>query len=121
MSKDKKAPQFEIINYPALRVDMDTPSDPRAIGEALWPAKYNIDQLNRIKSQLSQTSTRAWSSLYQQSPIRRGGLFTAGMFEFVDLPTHFDYTFTTADTAYTEKEESDFTVFQLGSDHQRPR
>jgi predicted phage terminase large subunit-like protein len=109
MKKDPAATQFEIINYPAIRVDMDTPSDPREIGEALWPGKYNLEQLGRIKA---TAGPRAWSSLYQQTPVPDGGgSFKDSMFEYCEMPTAFDWTFVTADTAYEDGQENDFTVF----------
>lgn len=109
MQKDPNAVQWDIVNYPAIRVDMDTPSDPRQIGEPLWPKKYGIQQLNQIKASIRP---RAWSSLYQQNPVPDGGgLFKEEMFKFVDLPNQFDWTFITADTSYKEKQENDFTVF----------
>lgn len=109
MKKDPGAVQWEIVNYPAVRVDMETKSDPRALGEALWPAKYNLTQLDQIKA---SAGPRAWSSLYQQSPVPDGGgLFNDLMFEFRGLPAHFDWSFITADTSYKEKQENDFTVF----------
>lgn len=106
MKKDPSAVQWEIINYPAIRVDMDTESDPRKIGEALWPAKYDLDALNKIKS---SAGPRAWSSLYQQDPVPDGGgQFKDEMFRFGQIPQEFDYAFCTADTAYKEKAENDF-------------
>jgi predicted phage terminase large subunit-like protein len=109
MNKNKQSIQWEILNYPAIRVDMDDQTDQRQMGDPLWPEKYNIDQLNEIKASIGP---RAWSSLYQQSPVPDGGgLFNENMFRFGQLPGEYSYMFTTADTAYTEKEESDFTVF----------
>lgn len=109
MKKDPNAVQWEIVDFPAIRVDMDNPDDPRQIGEALWPEKYSVEQLNQIKS---SAGPRAWSSLYQQNPVPDGGgLFNDKMFEFVDLPSQFDWSFIMADTAYSEKQEADFTVF----------
>lgn len=109
MKKDASAVQWEIINYPAVRVDMDTPSDPRQIGDPLWPQKYNSEQLNEIKASIGD---RAWSSLYQQNPVPDGGgLFKEEMFFYADLPGGYDYRFITADTAYREKQENDFTCF----------
>ena len=109
MNKDKSAVQWDILNYPAIRSDLDDVTDKRKIGEALWPEKYNLDQLNQIKA---STGPRAWSSLYQQNPTPDGGgLFNESMFKFVDLPNSFDWSFVTADTAYKEKQENDFTVF----------
>ena len=109
MRKDPDAVQWDILCYPAIRVDMDTASDPRPIGEPLWPKKYSVDQLMEIKA---SGGTRAWSSLYQQDPHPDGGgLFNGDMFDFVDLPSEFDYKFIMADTAYSDKKENDYTVF----------
>ena len=109
MQKDATAVQWDIVNYPAIRVDMDNPYDQRKIGEALWPEKYDLEQLAQIKASIG---SRGWSSLYQQSPTPDGGgLFNSEMFAFVDIPNEFDWTFITSDTAYKEKEENDFTVF----------
>lgn len=109
MHKEPSAVQWEILNYPAIRVDLDTDSDPRQIGEALWSEKYNLVQLSEIRA---SAGPRVWSSLYQQSPVPDGGgLFKDSMFEFADLPGGYDWTFITADTSYKEKQENDFTVF----------
>lgn len=111
MHKDANAVQWEVIHYPAVRVDTNTPSDPREIGAPLWPNKYNMEQLCEIKATIG---ARAWSSLYQQDPVPDGGgLFSDSMFEFVNIePSQgFDWAFITADTSYKEKHENDFTVF----------
>ena len=108
MKKDSNAIQWEILSLPAIREDMDDPNDPRQIGEALWPEKYDIDRLNRIKASIGD---RAWGSLYQQNPRPAGGtIFKPEMFSFCEVPEELDYSFATVDTAYTEKQESDFTV-----------
>lgn len=107
--KDPNAVKWEVLCYPAVRVDMDNPSDPRAIGAPLWPEKYSIEQLDEIKASIGP---RAWSSLYQQDPILDGGaLFNDNMFGFCDSPSQYDWSFITADTSYKEKQENDFTVF----------
>lgn len=111
MKNSSAAIQWDILNYPAVRVDMDDPTDIREIGQPLWPEKYGIEQLDQIKE---TQGPRGWSSLYQQDPIPDGGgLFSESMFEFCDLPAQFDWAFMTADTAYSEKKENDFTVFSL--------
>ena len=111
MSKNPQAIQWDILNYPAVKMDLDDPTDEREIGDPLWKAKYDIQQLNQIKE---SAGPRAWSSLYQQMPTPDGGgAFKEEMFDFVELPEKFDYSFITADTAYKEKEENDFTVFTL--------
>lgn len=110
MKKDAGAVQWEILNYPAIRTDLNTASDIRAVGGALWPEKYSIEQLNQIRA---SAGPRAWSSLYQQDPVPDGGgLFKDSMFGFCDVyKEDFDYSFITADTSYTDKQVSDFTVF----------
>lgn len=98
---------WDIVSYPALRVDLDDASDPRQIGEALWPAKYSEQELEKFK-----IDERAWSSLYQQNPHPIGGsLFKESMFRYGPMPAEFDYSFIMADTAYKDKQENDFTVF----------
>lgn len=109
MKKDPNSVQWEIVHFPAIRVDLDNSDDPRQIGDALWPEKYNLRQLDEIKA---STTPSGWSAVYQQDPVPGDGIiFKDSMFEFVDLPEKFDWTFTTADTAYKEKKQNDFTVF----------
>jgi predicted phage terminase large subunit-like protein len=108
MAEDPKAIQWDIVEYPAIKVNDRNPNDRRKIGEALWPSKYNIDQLNQIKA---TSGPRGWASLYQQSPIiDGGGLFSGSMFEYATMHQVYDFTFITGDTAYTDKQESDYTV-----------
>jgi predicted phage terminase large subunit-like protein len=38
-------------------------------GNALWPEKYPIEALERIKRNISVVSTRDWTALYQQNPV----------------------------------------------------
>lgn len=109
MKDDPSAVQWDILNYPAIRINQDDETDPRKVGDALWREKYDLPQLNQIKSSVG---VRAWGSLYQQDPVPEGvGLFNQNMFGFVDAHHEFDYSFITADTAYKEKQENDFTVF----------
>jgi phage terminase large subunit-like protein len=113
MKKDPNAAQWDIVNFPAIKTDNSNADDPREIGEALWPQKYDLNQLEQIKATVGP---RGWSSLYQQTPTPDGGgLFSDQMFEFVELPAEnlFDYSFIMADTSYKEKQENDFTVFVL--------
>lgn len=115
MQKDSSAPQFRIVTLPAIKTDQNNDYDPRATGEALWPEKFDLEALARIRA--NQTATggvRGWSSLYQQQPIPDGGaMFQEKMFEFTEVPqlNSYDYIFTTADTAYNDKRHNDYTVF----------
>lgn len=112
MNKDQGSVQWEVISLPAIRTDIDSDYDIRRIGEALWPDKYNIEQLAQIKASIGP---RAWSSLYQQSPVPDGGgLFKDEMFAFCDVSIKdCNWSFIMADTSYKEKQENDFTVFMV--------
>lgn len=59
------ADQWEILSLPAINDS----------GEALWPAKYPIDRLEKIKKTLTRQSPREWESLYQQNPVPDEGTF----------------------------------------------
>jgi predicted phage terminase large subunit-like protein len=45
-------------------------ADPRRTGEALWPAKYPLGELQRRRAGMGEYD---WSSLYQQTPTPAGG------------------------------------------------
>lgn len=59
---------WEVINLPALAEANDPLG--RAPGEALWPAKYPLPDLERIRRALPP---RDWSSLFQQRPSPETG------------------------------------------------
>jgi hypothetical protein len=108
MKKDPRAIQWDVISYPAMKVNHEDPTDPRQLGDPLWPKKYDLDQLNQIRA----GGVRVWTSLYQQNPTPDGGsMFKNTMFKFEAIPPEFDYRFITADTSYKEKKENDPTVF----------
>lgn len=104
------ADQWTVLKLPARCEQTDKhPDDPRETGESLWESDFGDKVLTSIQSSVGPS---VWTSLYQQDPRPpKGALFKAEMFEYCDLPGKYDYTFITADTAYTEKEENDFTVF----------
>jgi predicted phage terminase large subunit-like protein len=107
MKRDPKATQYKIISYPAIKVDVDDPTDPRKVGEPLWPERLSYEQIEEIRA----NDERAYTSLYQQNPTQKGGsLFKEHMFGYTDMPSEFDWVAITADTAYKDKEENDYTV-----------
>ena len=67
---DAKADQWYVLKLPAICEAAGThPDDPRQAGEALWPARYDVDALHKIKA----NSLYEWSSQYQQNPSPEGG------------------------------------------------
>lgn len=71
--------QWRVINLPAIAEDNDPTG--RQPGEALWPARYNVESLKRIEQAVGP---QVWSSLYQQRPAPpEGGQFKRDWFEIV--------------------------------------
>jgi len=111
MLKDPNAIQWEVVSFPAIKEDDSNPDDPRDIGEALWPEKYNEKHLASIETTIGE---RDYGSLYQCNPQPKGGIsFKNTMFEEAELPPlmTFDYFFCTVDTAYKDKQANDFQCF----------
>ncbi|CAL9667148.1 hypothetical protein SUDANB145_07218 (plasmid) [Streptomyces sp. enrichment culture] len=56
--------EWTVLDLPALAMAEDDPLG-RAPGEALWPERYNTDDLARIRKGVGE---RVWWALYQQQP-----------------------------------------------------
>jgi hypothetical protein len=89
--------RWVIVRFEAIKTDevFIVPESCRAVvdkrhpGEALWPEKYPLPALERIRDQMGGADGFDWLSLYQQSPrAKEGALFKESWFEIVnDLPT----------------------------------
>lgn len=91
----------------------------REAGSLLHPSRDGERELAIARKTMGPYG---FSGQHQQDPVpATGGMFEVAMFEYAEVPEKFDYKVITADTAYTEKEESDFTVFSAwgvkGSGH----
>lgn len=86
----------------------------RSKGEALHPARYDLDKLLRIKAQ--NGGGRWWSALYQQNPVPDdGGYFTKDQFRQGTLPRKENCNVLIAwDFAISEKKVNDYTVGTVG-------
>jgi predicted phage terminase large subunit-like protein len=75
---------WEVINLPAMAEEDDALD--RRVGEALWPQRWPIDELRRIRA---ERGSWVWAALYQQRPAPiEGGLFKREWFKITDrLPT----------------------------------
>lgn len=91
---------FNIIKAPLINED----------GTCNLPSQYTQERIDEL-----QKNESMFSAQYQQEPVEDGGnLFKIDWFKFVDeIPNEsdFDYRFITADIAYKDKEQNDFTVF----------
>lgn len=79
--------EWDIISYKALATEND---DHRAVGEALWPDKFNEAKLMTMKTAMGSYE---FSALYQQTPIDeenrkfKQAWFRYKAFETVDIAT----------------------------------
>lgn len=70
-AENPQADQWEVLRLPAIAPDRQLHAlDPRQPGEALWPGKYDLAELNRIKFSIGDYD---WGSLYQCNPTIEGG------------------------------------------------
>lgn len=121
---DPDADQFVVVKYPAiaefdeyLDYDIDLIADEppangrllRLKGEALHPARYDLQKLNQIKRTISP---RFWSALYQQNPVPDdGAYFLKEHFRRAPLPpVRRANVFIAWDFAISEKKLNDYTV-----------
>lgn len=94
--------QWEVVNFPAIAVEDE---ERRHAGEALWPVKYNLEELYRIRSAVSKSD---WSSLYQQNPIdSESQEFHEEWFKYYEEQPEKLRIFTAVDPAFKKGKEND--------------
>lgn len=119
---DEEPDEWTVLNLPALAEDDDPLG--RRRGEPLWPEKFPVHELEKIRA----TQGPTWfAAMYQGRPVPEGGaVFKREYFKYaVDEPDAWVLQDTngtrrvpkadcsvyhTMDTAATEKELSDYTV-----------
>ena len=86
--------------------------DPRKEGEPLWPEKYSIDDLKKMRATVG---TYEWSALYQQRPSpSEGNILNRGWWQYYrERPSKFDDVILSWDCAFKGNEDSDFVVGQV--------
>ena len=110
--EDPEADQWKVINYPAIAEDPLSDEDPREIGEALWPEKYSVKDLKKIKAAVG---TYEWSALFQQRPSpSEGNILNRGWWQYYkSLPSSFDEYIQSWDCAFKDSDDSDYVVGQV--------
>lgn len=99
--------QWEIIVYPAIAIHDEKY---RKEGEALHPARYDLDALEKIKRAMIP---RDWGALYQQQPTTEEGSILKRTYWNrwqVDRPPTCEYIIQSYDTAYSKSETADYSV-----------
>lgn len=69
-SEEEGSDPWVVVDFPATKETNDNKEDPRSVGEALWPNKYDSQRLNVIKTTIG---SRYFTSLYQQKPSPEEG------------------------------------------------
>ena len=108
--RDGQGEKWERVTLPALAVDNDILG--RKPGEALWPEQFPTEELEKIKRQPSTTS-RIWSSLYQQNPVvDSGGIIDQTWFKWWKSkdPPKIKFVLQAWDTALTANKTSAFSA-----------
>lgn len=108
---DPNADQWEIVEFPAIREDMNNDDDPREIGQALWPQKYPVKRLKKIKASVG---SKVWTSLYQQKPTPGdSAIFKREDIRFYKTLPQGRPTLKliSADLTFKDNDSADFVVF----------
>jgi len=110
--------KWDRVSFPAI-ADEDEFIDGKLFrkkGDVLWPEKFSVDDLERIKNNYKQTpgGMYEWSALYQQRPIlSENAEFRREWFRYYedsDLTSLNLYYITLCDLAISQKSSADNTV-----------
>jgi len=92
LDRERESPQrWHIVSFEAVKTDSPVvvpetctlEPDPRAPGEPLCPARFDLDALETSRR---QSGSAVWSALYQQRPTaEEGGIWMRGWFKPFDL------------------------------------
>lgn len=117
-AEDPDADQWEVINFPAIKEKLEVPGDPRKEGEALWPWKYPIEVLKKIRA---TGGSRNFNSIYQQRPSSEAGeilkrIWTTNRFKVLPPMNSrggFDTLLVSSDMRFKkDKKTGDYVVHQ---------
>ena len=112
----KEPEKWKVLRFPAYAYDANSEhrvkEDIRKPGQILSQRrKYDIEKSKRL------LSSSDFAALYQQTPVAEGGVLIKGenIQYWTDRPKNddLDYILITADLAFKEGEENNFTVYQL--------
>jgi predicted phage terminase large subunit-like protein len=114
--------EWKVIRLPAISEDEDDELG-RPIGEALWPLRYNAEQLARMEKTVGPYT---WNGLFQQRPSAlEGNMFLRTWWKFWSddvrnrsgqpggLPRKFDEVITSWDCTFKDTSKSDYVVGQV--------
>jgi predicted phage terminase large subunit-like protein len=113
--REHAAENWRVVSLPALAEPNDALG--RAEGEALWPERYPVEALERIRE---ATGSASWAALYQQRPtLEEGAIFRAAWFKTFSGPPQGTRVIMSIDTAFKAKEASDYSAVCVMGVHDR--
>jgi predicted phage terminase large subunit-like protein len=97
---------WHVLRLPALAEEHDPIG--RAVGEPLWPDRFDLAALNETRAMLGEY---AWAALYQQQPIpSEGGVFKRAHFRLISTPPECVQIVRYWDLAMSERTSADFSA-----------
>jgi len=105
--------KWEVVNLPALGVDVDGVRVADDDGEPLWPEQWTKEALIQKRS----VDAYEWRSQFQQSPTGRGGSVFRGVKFYDKLPVRYRMG-KGVDLAYTAKTRADFSTAVVMLEHE---
>jgi predicted phage terminase large subunit-like protein len=103
--REHASENWDVLSLPALAEHQESF---RQEGEALWPERFPLEDLNR-KRQL--VGGAAWASLYQQRPAAaEGAIFKRAWWRSYSQSPQFSQIVQSWDTAFKKGAESSFSV-----------
>lgn len=105
--------QWGHITFPAITESPSDPEDPTSptVETPLWPERFPLSELHRRK----RLNEREFAALYLQSPYVAGGnLIRQSWWQTYDpssTPESYPVLIIAADTAFKDKQQSDYSVF----------
>jgi predicted phage terminase large subunit-like protein len=106
--REHAAEGWKVLSLPAIA---EKDEGWRSEGEALWPAKFPIETLDRIREAIGST---AWASLYQQRPVaEEGAVFKRNWFRTYSEIPKFNRLIFSLDTAFKTGQSSDYSVIAV--------
>lgn len=105
-----KVEDWTIINLPAIAEENDVLG--RKPGKALWPSRFNIKELNRIKQSVG---SYWWNALYQQRPSPpEGSIIHRSWWKYYEkTPSAFDEIIQSWDCTFKETDNGSYVVGQV--------
>ena len=97
--------KWKVLRFPAIAEEHDELG--RKPGEALWPERYPLKELERIHNVIGEYE---YTALYQLRPTPQAGDIFKYWPRYSKLPDQIDEVLVPLDTAYTKGERSDYTA-----------